>query len=86
MRASRCAIYLGTALLTGIVGSVHAAEDKAASSRSETHDQGKTDTSANSVGAGGLTGSGATQDGARTGISDTSRPTGSSGPAAGTAR
>ncbi|MBA9066438.1 hypothetical protein FHR71_000155 [Methylobacterium sp. RAS18] len=77
-------IFLGAALLTGLAGSAAAAEDKRAASPSPAKDRNEAATG--SVGAGGLTGSGATKDGARTGASDTPRPAGSSAPAAGTAR
>jgi len=79
-------ILLGAALLTGLAGSAAAAEDKRAASPSPAKDRNEAAPSTGSVGAGGLTGSGATKDGARTGASDMPRPAGSSAPAAGTAR
>jgi hypothetical protein len=77
-----------TVLLTGLVawaaGAAHAAEDRGAQTAPGTRDGAPT----TSMGAGGLTGTGATRDGARTGT-DTA-PKGSakppSAPAAGTTR
>jgi len=82
-RASGRAILLGAAVFAGLAGSAGAAEDKAATPPPA---QGRGGTATDSVGAGGLTGSAATQDGARTGSPAPSRPAGSSTPAAGTAR
>lgn len=84
-RDSGRAVLLGAALLTCLAGSVGAAENKGAA-KSPAHDRNEAGRSADSVGAGGLTGSGATKDGARTGGSDAPRPAGSPAPAAGTAR
>lgn len=81
-RASGRAILLGAAVFAALIGSAGAAEDKAATPPV----QGRSGTTTDSVGAGGLTGSAATQDGARTGSPAPSRPAGSSTPAAGTAR
>lgn len=77
---------LGTALLACLAGSAAATEDKRAASPPPAQDRNQAGPSTGSVGAGGLTGSGATKDGARTGASDAPRPAGSSAPAAGTAR
>lgn len=84
MRASGRAIYLGAALFAGLAGHAEAAEDRKAPAPAQ--DKSTASPPTGSVGAGGLTGSGATKDGARNGGSDTARPTGSSSPAAGTAR
>lgn len=90
MRASGRAIVAGTALLTCLAGSAGAAEDRGAAgskgSGTGTPAHGQAGSSTGSVGAGGLTGSAATTDGARTGSPDRARPAGSSTPAAGTAR
>ena len=86
MRAFGRAILLGAALLTGLAGSAVAAEDKGAASKAPARGQNEPGPSTDSVGAGGLTGSAATKDGARTGAPDAPRPAGSSAPAAGTAR
>jgi hypothetical protein len=85
-RTSGRAIFVGAAFLTCLVGSAGAAEDKGATTKSPAHDRSEAGTSTSSMGAGGLTGSAATKDGARTGTADTARPAGSSAPAAGTTR
>jgi|UPI00034C7295 hypothetical protein len=79
------AVLLGAALLTCLAGSAGAAEAKRAAG-SPPPDRNEAGRSGESVGAGGLTGSGATKDGARTGVPDAHRPAGSPTPAAGTTR
>jgi hypothetical protein len=76
------ALILGTAWLVALTGGAGATEDKAG--KPATQPPGRTGTPAESLGAGGLTGSAATKDGARTGTPAPTRAPGS--PAPGTTR
>jgi hypothetical protein len=80
------AMLLGATLLTCLAGSAGATENKGNAAKPPTQGQSEAGKATGSVGAGGLTGSAATKNGARTGTPDASRPAGSSAPAAGTAR
>lgn len=79
-------LILGAALLPCLAGTAVATEKSGADSAPRTNGRTETGPSTGNVGAGGLTGSGATKDGARTGTPNPSRAPGSSTPAAGTAR
>lgn len=82
----RRAILLGATLLTCFAGSALATDNQGIAARSPTQGQSETGKATGSVGAGGLTGSAATKDGARIESPGAPRPSGSSAPAAGTAR
>ncbi len=77
-------LFLGAAILTALSGGAGAAEDKVTATKPPAQDSGRTGHATSSVGAGGLTGSAATKDGARTGASMPSRAPGT--PAPGTTR
>ena len=86
MGKSQRAIFLGATLLSCLAGSAGATENAGSAAKPPTQGGTDADKATGSVGAGGLTGSAATKEGARTGTPESSRPAGPSAPAAGTAR
>ncbi|MGT2480083.1 hypothetical protein ACU4GR_17305 [Methylobacterium oryzae CBMB20] len=88
MRASHRTILLATAMLAGLAGTAAAAEGK--DTGMSAGGRGETGAPTTSEGAGGLSGTGAVKDGARTGSVEDRAPTGGAkapaAPAAGTTR